>query len=201
MNGNDVVTEFKSFIQKVRLIIQPLFLSFPSVIFWYASYTFGFHSNSKADEPIVNAILPFIGGVHVFLASFLLYREGSDIRELKKILRRPHTEETRRDFMDIAEDMIPIPVKYILLSTGTMIQAWTIFLYYQNYYVGFFSVYSISYIITLIWEVIMDLDDPVHGAWVVKGIPKEWEQSFKIKKRWSDQIFDKVFGTTAAGRI
>ena len=82
-----------------------------------------------------------------------------------------------------------------------MVQAWTIFLYYENYQIGFFSVYSVSYIITLIWEVIMDLDDPVHGAWVVKGIPKEWEQSFKIKKRWSDQIFDRIFGMTAAGRI
>jgi hypothetical protein len=181
------------------MIIQPMILAFPTVVIWHYINGWGWHSTRVADEPIVNAILPLIGGFHVFLAGFLLYSKANDITKFKEVICSEEEgveKNNEKKFLQLAEDRIPQPLKYVLLSTGTLVQLWTASLYYDSYWIGFFSVYSVSYIIVLIWEVITDLDDPVHGVWVVKGIPAAWAKKAHFDKRFVDKVFDNVFGQT-----
>ncbi len=185
---------FSSTLQTARMVVFPLLMSIPALLMWSICYMRGWHSNPDADGPIVNAILPWIGSAHVFLAGFLFLQEGKDIRGLKDAVRNKDVPGNREKFLQIAEDKVPAPLRYILLVTGNIVIFWTISLYYGNYWSGFFSVLSVAYVISLIWEVIADFDDPVNGVWVVKGVPEEWIKSAGIKRRFSDRVFEFLFG-------
>lgn len=63
-------------------------------------------------------------------------------------------------------------------------------LHYELYWTGFASVYSVGYILSLIWEIIADFDDPVSGIWVIKDVPDEWVKEAHIKRRISDRFFE-----------
>lgn len=179
---------FNGFIQSVRMMVTPIILALPAVIIWHFLYVNGWHSTSKADEPIVNAILPGIFGAHVFIAGLMIIRESDDIRKMKRAIK----EMDRETFMDIAEDSIPMPMKYILFTTANIIQGWTISLNYDLYWTGFAAVYSVGYMLALIWEIIADFDDPINGVWVIKGVPTEWIEKAHIKPRISDRLFDRL---------
>ncbi|OGM99517.1 MAG: hypothetical protein A3B91_02065 [Candidatus Yanofskybacteria bacterium RIFCSPHIGHO2_02_FULL_41_29] len=177
---------FNNLIQTIRLIVTPSLLAVPAVVIWHYLYINGWHSTSRADEPIVNAILPGLFGAHVFIAGLMIIRESDDIRKMKRAIR----ETDKEAFIEIAEDSIPLPMKYILFITANLIQAWTISLNYEVYWTGLASVFSIAYMLALIWEIIADFDDPVNGMWVIKGVPAEWIKEAKIKRRISDRFVE-----------
>lgn len=182
-------TGFKSGLQCVRMAVVPLLMSLPAIVLYHICHKLGIHSNRVADEPIVNAVLPFIGGAHVFLSGFLFIREGGDYREMRRAVRLKEKEK----FLDLAEDQVPAPLRFVVFVTGTIVILWTTSLYYENYWTGLFSVLSVAYIVSLIWEVIADFNDPVNGVWVVRDVPKDWLEGAKIKRRWSDRLFSKIF--------
>lgn len=181
-------TGFKSGLQSVRMAVVPFFMSLPSVVLYHVFQSLGLYSGRVADEPIINVILPFIGGVHVFLSGVLFFREG-DYGEMRRAVRSGDKEK----FLDLVEDQVPTPLRFVVFVTGSIVILWTLTLYNESYWRGLFSVLSVSYIVSLIWEVIADFNDPVNGVWVVKNIPPEWLEGAKIKKRWSDQLFSKIF--------
>jgi len=84
-------------------------------------------------------------------------------------------------------------MKYVLLVSATLIEGWTVSLNYDFYWTGFAAVFSMGYMLTLIWETIADFDDPVNGVWVVQGVPEEWVLEAKIKRRISDRFFERLF--------
>lgn len=179
---------FNNFFQSVRMIIQPMIIASPAVLLWHLLYTNGWHSTAIADEPIVNAILPALASIHVFIAGFIFLRETSDIREMKHAIRNGEKDK----FIEFAEDKIPAPLKYVLFVSGNLILGWTISLNYELYWSGFASVFSMGYMLSLIWEIISDFDDPVNGVWVVKNVPEEWVEEANIKRRRSDKFFEKL---------
>lgn len=181
-----IFTGFDNYFQSIRLIITPLILASPAVGLWHFLYTSGWHSTSQADEPIVSAILPGLFSAHVFIAGLMILRESDDIRKMKHAVR----EEDKATFIEIAEDSIPMPMRYILFTTANLIQGWTISLHYELYWTGFASVYSVGYMLALIWEIIADFDDPVNGIWVIKGVPADWIKEANIKRRISDKFFE-----------
>lgn len=180
---------FNNFFQTVRMIIQPMILATPAVLIWHFLYTNGWHSTRAADEPIINYTLPLLGSLHVFFAGFMFHRETGDIRELRHAVRNNDKDK----FLELVEDRIPAPWKYILFMSATLIQGWTISLNYDLYWSGLATVLSIAYMLALIWEIICDFDDPVNGVWVIKGVPEEWVKEANIKLRLSDRFFEKLF--------
>jgi hypothetical protein len=188
-----VVVGFSDRLQGARMVVQPLLMAIPALIIWHFFYKNGWHSTSEADEPIVNAILPGIFGAHVFLAGWLIFQgKGKDLREMKLAVRNKDKEGNKEKFLILAEDQIPIPLKYVLFTTATIIQCWTISFGYTNYWSGFAAVLSVAYVLSLIWEVIADFDDPFHGVWVIKGVPQDWMQEAKVKRRFSDRVFERL---------
>lgn len=185
---------FNSYFQSIRLIVAPLIMAAPSLVIWHYLYTRGWHSTSIADEPIVNAILPGLFGAHVFISGLMIIRESDDIRKMKRAIR----DNDKATFIEIAEDSIPLPMKYILFTTANLIQAWTISLHYEIYWTGFAAVYSVGYMLALMWEIIADFDDPINGVWVIKGVPSEWIKESHIKRRISDRFFEWMFNRKTA---
>ena len=185
----NIFTEFNNHFQSIRLMITPLILSAPAVLIWHYLYMKGWHSTASADEPIVNAILPGLFSAHVFIAGLMIIHESDDMRKMKRAVR----EKNKEAFIEIAEDAVPTPMRYILFMTGNLILAWTMSLHYELYWTGFASVYSVGYILTLIWEIIADFDDPINGIWVIKGVSAEWVRDAHIKRRISDRLFERVF--------
>src|SRR5262245_1059233 len=106
---NRVRSEFENGFQFARMVVTPLLLAAPVVWLWHQLHVRGWHSSRDADEPIINAILPLIGSAHVFLASFLFYREAADIREMKNAVRERDKPGSKERFLAVAEDRIPLP--------------------------------------------------------------------------------------------
>lgn len=184
---------FKSVLQSLRMVLWPLFMTAPALILYHICYKNGWHSTRSADEPIINAILPGLFGLHAFIAGVLLvFREGSDLLQLKAYAKKPEEPGNKEKFIQLAENQLPAPVKYVLFVSATIIILWTISLSYGSYWSGLASVLSVTYILSLIWEVIADFDDPTNGIWVIRGVPDDWVSEIKIKRRLSDRILDGI---------
>ena len=48
---------------------------------------------------------------------------------------------------------------------------------YQNIATGIFSVFAVSFILSLFWIVIKHLEDPSRSAWIAERIPADWLES------------------------
>lgn len=169
------------------MIFYPFVIAVIPVLLWNFLYKRGWYSPSlRADEPIVNAVFGLFGMSYAIITGFMFTDQRSNMGKLRKAVRM-NIEE---DFLEIVENRNPTTSKFVLFAIAFVIMGWVIIFHYESYWIGFASVYSVGYILTLIWEVIVDFDDPIHGMWVVKNIPPAWIAKANIKTRFSDRFFE-----------
>lgn len=194
---NRVRSGFSSALQSVRMVIWPFFMTLPALVLYHICYLLDWHRSGPSDSPIINAVYPGIFAGHMFFASLFIRDGSADFRTMKRAVKDREKPESKDTFLLIAEDRLGAPTKLALFTSATIVVLWTLTLdYAQSYWTGFATVVSVAYLLSLLWEVIADFDDPINGAWVIKGIPEEWLKEIKIKPRLSDRILDRLLGTS-----
>ncbi len=161
--------------KELRILIKPLIFSVVVVLIWYfINYLFGssfFLSNLKLDEGIMaSGTIAILGIFYALLTAFVFTTVWQQWVAIEESIKTKNKEE----FIKHKDKRIPFTVKLLVFLFSVFLILAFFLISFKNIITGVFSIFVISFILFIYWQVILDLDDPFTGIWNV-NVPKEWQ--------------------------
>jgi hypothetical protein len=177
---------------KLRFLIVPLILAVCSTSLWYLLH------HQKIIPIIPDADVDYMSsGVISILGIFYAVASGFIISTVWRqfvYVEEAITVGSKEEFIRHKNKRIPNTIKIMFIIYSCIL----LFAFYITHVttssIGIFSIFSITYCLVLNFQIIIDLDDPFTGLWIVK-VPKHWQHLVKHDKV---SQFNKLFlnGTT-----
>ncbi len=164
----------------MKLLKRPLVLSLVITGIWLLLRTHGLFSG-KADEGAMSSgTIAFLFFVYGLMAAFVMAKVWTEWREMEDAVRH----EDEKKFVDLKDQRIPKTLKMLLFIFSVFIAAAFFIIGFEDVVKGVFSVFSVVFMLTTVWEVLMDLDDYFTGEWNINidSLPKEWQTKYFGRK-------------------
>ncbi|MDB5259032.1 MAG: hypothetical protein JWO73_240 [Candidatus Taylorbacteria bacterium] len=168
-----------------------LFLSFPlpvsaaAGIFWYyAMFKRGICFNERMEVILTAAWIPIFGILYGLLAAVIFGTVWNEYKAMRTSVKEYNIDTflTLRD-----EEMSPLVHTMMLVFSAAILVSF-MSLKYADCRSGMIVITSTAYLLSLIFIVIKEIDDPCGGLWYIKHIPEDW---LKIDvKRWRKDHHD-----------
>ncbi len=173
-------TGIKSLI--ILAIPAPVGVAFAS--FWYfVLYTRGIYFGDDMREILTNALIPIFGVMYSLLTGVII----SHVFEEYKVMRRAVKEKNIETFMVLKDEELSPLLHGMVAVLALAVLSGFMGLKYHNPEAGLFIIGGTSYIFSLLCLVVMQLDEPCYGFWVIKSIPTEWLET--DAKQWRTEYY------------
>ncbi len=148
-----------STIPYLALLIRPAILGVVAVIIWY--YSRSFIQVPVTDQGVLQSVLAIIGMAHGFIAAMQIERVAEQNRKIRTALIIKNKE-----MFDENSCTTIHPVIKLLLAIFSILFV-VVFIHYpfSSSYTGILTVWTVIFVLYLLWEVASELDDPYHGIW------------------------------------
>ena len=174
-----------------RLFVQPLINCIPLMIVWHVMYLLGWLHPLSAEGPMTNADLPDMANAHFMLASFLLAVSGT--RAWDALVDVFESGDDEKFLRLVRRQATPPPPRFVLLVTGAMTNINRMSLPVHDYWSSFMLVLQLAYVIALIWEMLIEMENPADGVWAILNIPEDLMRkvkNLKLPKRRIDRFWE-----------
>lgn len=152
------------------LAVEPLVVALAAVFVWFKMREYGLVLG-KNDEVVLTggicAMLFLSWGITAALAVNFAWEKYR--RVMACVLPRD-----KRTFLCLRDDRMPIVIHMFIGSLSFLLLAAVMSLPYEKTWSGIVSVFSSSFVITIYWVVVTQLENPAKSAWLAERIPKEW---------------------------
>jgi hypothetical protein len=158
------------------------------VTLWYGIlFQNEIHADGKEHEIIVAAWIPTFGVMYALFAGVAISWVAGEYKEMRFAVKTNNLAV----FMEKKdEDLSPLMHVFITILALTVLGGF-LFLDYSSAVRGAFFVGGATFVFSLLCMVVIEMDDPCYGLWVIKSIPhdwlemdcKEWRQKHYFKKR------------------
>lgn len=167
---------------KMKLLIKPAILGLVALGIWILlRFQFGILAD-KADEGIMaSGTIAFLFFVYGLMAAFIMAKVWTEWREIETAVR----ERDEKKFVDLKDQRVPRTLKMLLIIFSIFIAVAFFLSGFQNSIKGVFSVFAIVFMLTVVWEVLMDLDDYFTGEWNIDihALPEAWQSKYFGEKK------------------
>lgn len=157
----------------VMKCLQMLYKPIPAVIVACAIWYFGFYSNNLHLSENIEIIMIWVsifGILYGLLEAVVLTTVWNEYKAMRTAVKR-YDFDTFADLRD--EEISPLVHTLNFVLSGTILLAFMCFKY-VSLQSGFIFIASTTYLFTLLFLVIYEIDDPCSGTWYIRNIPKEW---------------------------
>jgi hypothetical protein len=158
-------------IKSLIIILVPAFSSTLFVSLWYViffRYERSFDGGSEGI--IIGGLIAFAGLLYCLLTAVIFNTVWGEYKQIRCAVKRYDVET----FVDLVDEEISPLVYTILCVSSLSVIGGFMLLDYQNAIYGIVIVGTISYLLSLILFIIIEIDDPCSGVWFIKNIPPEW---------------------------
>jgi hypothetical protein len=150
--------------------IPALMGTLAGLIWHFAFFKANFHLEEKMEVISTAAWIPAFALLYGFFTSPLLTKVWDEYKEMRKAVKKNDLDA----FLDLRdEEQSPLMYGLVILTSLMLIGAFA-GVQYPRAIDGWVVISSMSYLLTLIFCVIMELDDPCAGIWFIRSIPEEW---------------------------
>jgi hypothetical protein len=163
-------------IKELGILIKPFVISVIVSVLWVLIYNYiGFNSNLKLDEGIMaSGTIALLGVFYALLTAFVFATVWQQWVSIEDAIKTRNKEE----FIKHKDKRVPFTVKLLIVIFSFFLIVAFFLISFKNLILGVFSIFVITFILSMYWQVITDLDDPFTGIWNVE-VPKEWEKLVK----------------------
>lgn len=167
------------------IILKPiLFASLALVIWKFLIFDNNINFGHQAENPLIFVVIPMVAFVYVIFASIAV---ESVFREYKTISRCV-VKKDLETFLLHRDEQLPIIMHLLVGAPSVLLVVLIMFLEYTNQLIGFFTVFSVVFVVVLTWVISTELDNYEKSIWFRVKIPKEWyeidiDEFFAIKER------------------
>jgi hypothetical protein len=150
------------------------FAMLPSTVvveLWYHVFFLNnIHVAKSVAEILYTTDIPILGIVYALLVAKLIDIVFDEYKKMRMAAKRRDIAE----FMQLMdEDLSPL-LHGMATAVAFSILSGLFVLEYPDFWHGALIIGVPTYVFTLLCIVVIEIDDPCHGFWVIKGIPKEW---------------------------
>lgn len=171
-------------IKSLIILAIPTPIAVATATFWYYTlFKRGMYFGDDMREILTNALIPIFGVLYSLLTGVII----NHVFDEYKAMRLAVKERNMEAFMKLKdEELSPllhgmVAVLALAVLTGFM------GLKYPSADAGMFIIGGTTYIFGLLCLVVMQLDEPCYGFWVIKSIPLEWLET--DAKRWRAEFY------------
>lgn len=167
------------------VILKPLIISLIAVMFWkFVLIDNHISLGEQLENPLLFMVIPLVSFVYVIFASIAI---ESVFREYKTISRCVVKKDVET-FLLHRDEQLPIMMHILIAAPSLILIVIAMLLHYENIAIGYVSVFSVVFTISLAWVISTELDDFEKSIWFREKIPQEWYQInidtyFSEKKR------------------
>lgn len=141
-----------------------------------------FTYNKEAENVILFLPMAFAFFVYVIFAGYAINR----VLDESKIVSRAIVIKDLDTFLSYRDEQLPILFHLPLVAVSLIIVFFAIFFPYPDVIIGMSSVFSLVFIMALLFLITEELDNYENSIWFREKTPKEWwdievEEYFKIK--------------------
>jgi hypothetical protein len=159
----------------MKLLIMPVALAFVATVFWMLLWLNGFEIvSNKADEGLMSSgTIAFLFFIYGLLAVFVMAKVWGEWCDMETAVRKGDEEK----FLDLKDRRVPRTLKMLLVVFSLFIVAAFFVSGFESAVKGAFSIFAVVFMLTAVWNVLMDLDDYFTGEWNVEisSLPTEWQ--------------------------
>jgi hypothetical protein len=170
---DDFLRRWRSFRRHVWLCFQPFVVAIVMVMLWRWLWQNGYHL-CKEDEVAltggITAVLVLAYGITAALAF------NSVWEKYRKVMAcvLPHRPDDKRTFLLYRDEKLPVIIHLYLLFLSLLLLAMIMMINYKEELSGIMSIFSASFVITLYWVVMVQLENPAKSPWLAERVPKDW---------------------------
>lgn len=127
--------------------------------------------DKEAGEPIMFIILPLVGFMYVIFASVAVGSVFEQYRNVSKSVVQQDVDT----FLLYRDEQLPI-MMHILIGAPSIIlvAAVMLFNYGPQHWAGAATIFSVSFMLVLVWVIATELDDFSKSIWFREKIPPRW---------------------------
>ncbi len=153
------------------LCVWPILIAIGISLAWYRwIYKTEFHFGEKLEGIITAAWIPEFGILYSLLVAIAINTVWMEYKSIRTAVKR-YDLETFIDLVD--EDLSPLVHTMVLVASFAVLAGF-LFLKYPDPWSGGILVFGVTFLLVLMYAMILEIDDPCAGLWFIKSIPQEW---------------------------
>jgi len=163
--------KWNSFKRHFILLLQPFaFSTVVSLAWWSWLYKNGIHFAKEDESSILTGVFLLLSVAYGITTAITF---GSIWEKYQKVVRSVLRHDMQT-FLYYRDERIPIIIHLLILSFSFPILGFVGFIEYHTVSAGIASVFSTSFVLSLYWVVITELQNPAKSLWFAERIPKKW---------------------------
>ncbi len=140
-------------------------------LIWYVTiYKHHYHFDEKMENIISSAWIPTFGVLYSLLVVVVFTTVWNEYKAMRTAVKK-YDFYTFMELRD--EEMSPLVYLMMTIFSGAILLGFMC-LQYPSIKGGLVVTFSTSYLLSLIFFVVVEIDDPCGGLWFIKNIPHEW---------------------------
>ncbi len=158
-------------IKSLKMLALPLPFTVACTYIWY----YIFYLKDITLDPKLEAIttagwIPLLSILYSLLVAMILNQLWGEYKAMRMAVKNYDLEL----FMNLQDEQLSPLVHTLMVVISLAVLFAFMVLQYTDVYSGAIFVSSVAYLFSLIFFVVIEIDDPSIGTWVIKSIPKEW---------------------------
>ncbi len=166
----DRARKWQSFKRHTLLILQPFLIATVLAAVWYGLWSQGYHFSGEDEGILAGAIVTMLAIAYSIIAALVLTSVWEKYRKvvIAVLQRDKHT------FLVYRDERMPLVLHIFIASLSLPLLIMAALLDYQSKWSGITAVFLVSFILSLYWIVVAQLENPAKGAWFTERIPQDW---------------------------
>ncbi|OHB20328.1 MAG: hypothetical protein A2854_01065 [Parcubacteria group bacterium RIFCSPHIGHO2_01_FULL_56_18] len=176
------------------LLLFPLPATSAILVFWHVVlFQNDLYLNTTEQDIALNAWIPMFGVIYGLFAAVVLSGVNKKLCDAHDAV----DDNDKVRFMRICDAEVSPATHGLMSSLALAVISGFMALHYSSVWGGMIVVGTTTYLLALIFWVVVEFDDPCHGIWFIKSIQKEWllEDPKKVSKERKIKIVEDARGT------
>ncbi len=154
------------------IVIKPLIASMIVVAIWrFIFFPNNIYFNKFAAEPIMFIILPLVAFIYVIFAGIAT----TSVFDQYKMISKCVVKKDLDNFLIYRDEQLPIMMHFLIaVPTLILITFVMLFNFEGHVFIAMATLFSVVFMLVLIWVIAAELDDFKKSIWFKAKIPKEW---------------------------
>lgn len=164
------------------VLFFPVLISIFSILIWALFfYQNGVRFDDGMEIIVTSSWIPVFGILYSLFTAIVLSSVWGEYKTIRRAVKQWDIDT----FMDLSDEEMSPLVHALVLTFSIAILLAFMLLDYPSFSNGLVLIGSTSYLLSLIFLVIIEIDNPCSGFWFIKSIPEEW---LRIDpKTWREQ--------------
>lgn len=158
-------------LRHISVVVAPFLIGVATVLLWkFCLYDNGISFKPEAETPILYMIIPPVGFIYVIFASLAVNSVFDKYKQIARSVVRKDIDT----YLERRDQQLP-GLMHILVAMPSLVLLFLVVTYrYADFYAGVATVFLVTFVVSLTWMVIHELDNTHKRSYFRATVPPHW---------------------------